>query len=60
MLKESETNGEWLTEEKMVKSGEYSKLLGLMIAVFATPLMQPIYMQATQPKADHQVDHCIL
>ena len=38
MLKESETNGEWLTEEKMVKSGEYSKLLGLMIAVFATPL----------------------
>ncbi|CAE7224179.1 unnamed protein product [Symbiodinium sp. CCMP2592] len=25
MLKESETNGEWLTEEKMNKSGEYSK-----------------------------------
>ncbi|CAE7031855.1 unnamed protein product, partial [Symbiodinium sp. CCMP2456] len=24
-LKESESNGEWLTEERMVKSGEYSK-----------------------------------
>ena len=49
MLKESETNGEWLTEEKMVKSGEYSKLLGLMIAVFATPLMNATDIHPSNP-----------
>ena len=37
-LKESESSGEWLTEERMGKSGEYGKLLDVMIVVFARPL----------------------